>query len=98
MPRYDIERIEGLLAKATPGEWKADDISFGDDNEPPYGPYGYISTGGRRGKPILQAIQSRKVNDDLRLVAALRNAAPAMIADLRRLREVERAAREETAK
>lgn len=92
----DLEELERLLAAATPGPWEAgrmDTESYSAD----YGPWKAVYAEDPRGgvhKPtgeLLPYQVARGDGDECRanatLIAALRNAAPALIAEVRRLRE-----------
>lgn len=83
----DLDELERLLAEATPGEWKVapyytgtgpDEVCRGmlavDDDWPT----GIIS---ENDPPLGESL-----SDDLDLIVALRNAAPALIAELKALR------------
>jgi len=76
MSEDDLARLEALLAEATPGPW-----------------YEWQSAIGWRVERIAFDLVARCEGEkDARMIAALRNAAPALLAEVRRLREVEEAA------
>ena len=81
MPKYDIDKIEELLTKGTQGDWDV---------------VGYTTVVNHAAHQRIADVAGHSAEEraaNAQLIPALHNAAPAMIADLRRLREVEKAAR-----
>ena len=79
--KIDLDALEALLARATPGEWQYGEdhrshwVLAGDDSIA----YEDVTLGGHGPD-----------RDDMRAIAALHNAAPALIAELRALQAANR--------
>jgi hypothetical protein len=85
MTEQELQAIEALAAAATPGPWEAgNDIGEGEV----YGVDGYAVVGA-----AAQAWTRREVDANTRFIAAARTAVPALVAEVRRLRRVEDAAK-----
>lgn len=99
---FDIDKLERLEREATPGPWQADAV-WDHEDEPTeafcVGPGHEID---RRGDPRLlmdeEVAAFRAAERDAEFMSALRNAAPALFAELRaareRIEELERALRD----
>ena len=73
MPKYDIDKIEELLQKGTQGDWDV---------------VGYTTVVNHAAHQRIADVAGHSAEEraaNAQLIPALRNAAPAMIADLRRL-------------
>jgi hypothetical protein len=80
----DTKALRELLAKATPGPWRHD---AGDTAV-------FATAPSKTGSRLLQTlVAGNAAPNDAALIVALHNAAPALLDEIDRLREVERAAR-----
>jgi hypothetical protein len=86
MSGYDLDRLEKLEKAATPGEWhlqKGERETHFDKTEEYYVSPAWIKEIGKIDMDEYVGMN----DDDAALIVALRNAAPEMLADLRRLRD-----------
>ena len=75
-----LDRLEALLAAATPGPWSYDDGITDDETGERGKPQSLYGQGMVGGLPLFCGVEPVERDDrDGRLVAALRNAAPALI-------------------
>jgi hypothetical protein len=83
--KIDLDKLEALEKAATPTGWQVLDME-------PTQFYGNIIMDANRGN-LMRTTSYGLMREDSRLVAAMRNALPAMIAELRAAREVVEMAR-----
>jgi hypothetical protein len=76
----DLDKLEALLAKATPGEWSVDGLGIKRMNPPDSIARACIVIEDREAK-----------RDNLAAIVAAHNATPELLAELRRLRRMEAA-------
>lgn len=82
--RTDIEAIAKLLSEATPGPWEWDGAQYVGHGET----LPYVPQGSHLGQTLISLDDTyENSRADCALVAALLNAAPALLAELRRLRD-----------